>query len=138
MRPRRRITARADDGPYTQTPARTGRRGGRRHAAGLRAWIAPATARWVLLALLGWYWVRFIVLPVDVIKRTKVLNAFAVTWWVNSFPILPAVTGAVLLWYGAPFERRVWGSLLLFIVVSALAGYLTIIRYNHKLKKSQQ
>ena len=131
MRPRRRITARADDGPYTQTPARTGRRGG-------RGWIAPATARWVLLALLGWYWVRFIVLPVDVIKRTKVLNAFAVTWWVNSFPILPAVTGAVLLWYGAPFERRVWGSLLLFIVVSALAGYLTIIRYNHKLKKSQQ
>ena len=103
----------------------------------LRGWIAPATARWVLLALLGWYWVRFIVLPVDVIKRTKVLNAFAVTWWVNSFPILPAVTGAVLLWYGAPFERRVWGSLLLFIV-SALAGYLTIIRYNHKLKKSQQ
>ena len=97
----------------------------------LRGWIAPATARWVLLALLGWYWVRFIVLPVDVIKRTKVLNAFAVTWWVNSFPILPAVTGAVLLWYGA-------GSLLLFIVVSALAGYLTIIRYNHKLKKSQQ
>ena len=97
------------------------------------------TAReWVLLALLGWYWVRFIVLPVDVIKRTKVLNAFAVTWWVNSFPILPAVTGAVLLWYGTPFERRVWGSLLLFIVVSALAGYLTIIRYNHKLKKSQQ
>ena len=87
----------------------------------LRGWIAPAT-----------------VLPVDVIKRTKVLNAFAVTWWVNSFPILPAVTGAVLLWYGAPFERRVWGSLLLFIVVSALAGYLTIIRYNHKLKKSQQ
>ena len=69
----------------------------------LRGWIAPATARWVLLALLGWYWVRFIVLPVDVIKRTKVLNAFAVTWWVNSFPILPAVTGAVLLWYGAPF-----------------------------------
>lgn len=66
----------------------------------LRGWIAPATARWVLLALLGWYWVRFIVLPVDVIKRTKVLNAFAVTWWVNSFPILPAVTGAVLLWYG--------------------------------------
>ena len=57
----------------------------------LRGWIAPATARWVLLALLGWYWVRFIVLPVDVIKRTKVLNAFAVTWWVNSFPILPAV-----------------------------------------------
>ena len=53
----------------------------------LRGWIAPATARWVLLALLGWYWVRFIVLPVDVIKRTKVLNAFAVTWWVNSFPI---------------------------------------------------
>ena len=49
----------------------------------LRGWIAPATARWVLLAL-------------------------------------------------------VWGSLLLFIVVSALAGYLTIIRYNHKLKKSQQ
>lgn len=40
----------------------------------LRGWIAPATARWVLLALLGWYWVRFIVLPVDVIKRTKVLN----------------------------------------------------------------
>ena len=104
----------------------------------LRGWIAPATARWVLLALLGWYWVRFIVLPVDGIKRTKVLNAFAVTWWVNSFPILPAVTGAVLLWYGAPFERRVWGSLLLFIVVSALAGYLTIIRYNQKLKKSQQ
>ena len=34
VRPRRRITARADDGPYTQTPARTGRRGGRRHAAG--------------------------------------------------------------------------------------------------------
>ena len=29
----------------------------------LRGWIAPATARWVLLALLGWYWVRFIVLP---------------------------------------------------------------------------
>ena len=56
----------------------------------------------------------------------------------DSFPILPAVTGAVLLWYGAPFERRVWGSLLLFIVVSAMAGYLTIIRYNHKLKKSQQ
>jgi len=50
----------------------------------------------------------------------------------------PAGPGAVLLWYGAPFERRVWGSLLLFIVVSALAGYLTIIRYNHKLKKSQQ
>ena len=49
----------------------------------LRGWIAPATARWVLLALLGWYWVRFIVLPVDVIKRTKVLNAFAVTWWVQ-------------------------------------------------------
>ena len=72
----------------------------------LRGWIAPATARWVLLALLGWYWVRFIVLPVDVIKRTKVLNAFAVTWWVNSFPILPAVTGAVRLWSGAPFERR--------------------------------
>ena len=60
----------------------------------LRGWIAPATARWVLLALLGWYWVRFIVLPVDVIKRTKVLNAFAVTWWVNSFPILPAVRTA--------------------------------------------
>ena len=34
VRPRRRITARTDDGPYTQTPARTGRRGGRRHAAG--------------------------------------------------------------------------------------------------------
>ena len=40
----------------------------------LRGWIAPATARWVLLALLGWYWVRFIVLPVDVIKRTKVVG----------------------------------------------------------------
>ena len=135
MRPRRRITARADDGPYTQTPARTGRRGGRRHAAGPAGLDRTGDGT---LALLGWYWVRFIVLPVDVIKRTKVLNAFAVTWWVNSFPILPAVTGAVLLWYGAPFERRVWGSLLLFIVVSALAGYLTIIRYNHKLKKSQQ
>ena len=111
----------------------------------LPPWKVPVAAMQImhggrreLLALLGWYWVRFIVLPVDVIKRTKVLNAFAVTWWVNSFPILPAVTGAVLLWYGTPFERRVWGSLLLFIVVSALAGYLTIIRYNHKLKKSQQ
>ena len=101
----------------------------------LRGWIAPMTARWILL---GWYWIRFIVLPVDVIKRTKVLNAFAVTWWVNSFPILPAMTGAALLWYGTPFEKRIWGSLLLFIVVSALAGYLTIIRYNHKLKKLQQ
>lgn len=103
-----------------------------------QGWIAPMTVRWTLLVLLAWYWIRFIVLPVDVIKRTKVLNAFAVTWWVNSFPILPAVTGAVLLWYGAPFETRIWGSLLLFIVASALAGYLTIIRYNHKLKKSQQ
>ena len=104
----------------------------------LRGGIAPMTARWILLALLGWYWIRFIVLPVDVIKRTKVLNTFAVTWWVNSFPILPAMTGAALLWYGTPFEKRIWGSLLLFIVVSALAGYLTIIRYNHKLKKLQQ
>ena len=104
----------------------------------LQGWIAPLTARWTLLVLLAWYWIRFIVLPVDVIKRTKVLNAFTVTWWVNSFPILPAVTGAVLLWYGAPFETRIWGSLLLFIVASALAGYLTIIRYNHKLKKLQQ
>jgi len=34
VRPRRRITARTDDGSYTQTPARTGRRRGRRHAAG--------------------------------------------------------------------------------------------------------
>lgn len=104
----------------------------------LRGWIAPLTARWTLFVLLAWHWVRCIVLPVDVIKRTKVLDAFAVTWWVNSFPILPALTGAVLLWHGAPFEMRIWGSLLLFIVVSAVAGYLTIIRYNHKLKKLQQ
>ena len=104
----------------------------------LRGWIAPLTARWTLLVLLAWHWVRFIVLPVDVIKRTKVLDAFAVTWWVNSFPMLPALTGAVLLWRGAPFETRIWGSLLLFIVASAAACYLTIIRYNHKLKKTQQ
>ena len=138
MRPRRRITARADDGPYTQTPARTGRRGGRRHAAGPAGLDRTGDGTLGAAGTAGVVLGPLIVLPVDVIKRTKVLNAFAVTWWVNSFPILPAVTGAVLLWYGAPFERRVWGSLLLFIVVSALAGYLTIIRYNHKLKKSQQ
>lgn len=98
-------------------------------------WISEKALRWIVLLLLGFYWIRFIVLPVDVIKRTKVLNRFAVTWWVNNFPVLPAITGAILLWRGAAHEERIWGSLLLFILVSALAGYLTILRYNHKLKK---
>lgn len=103
-----------------------------------RGWIAPPTARWMLLALAGWwYWVCLIV-RIEAIKRTKVLNAFAVTWWVNSFPILPAIIGAGLLWSDAPFEKRIWGSLFFFILVSTLAGYTTIIRYNHKLKKSKQ
>jgi len=101
-------------------------------------WLSPSSARWMLAVVLGWYWIRCIVLPVDLIKRTKVLNPYAVTWWVNSFPILPAVTGGTLLWAGAPLETRVWGSLLLFIVVSALAGYATIIRYNNKLKNLRQ
>lgn len=105
----------------------------------LRGWIAPATARWVLLALLGWYWVRFIVLPVDVIKRTKVLNAFAVTWWVNSFPILPAVTGRrPALVRRAVRTAGVGIAVALHRRLGCWPGYLTIIRYNHKLKKSQQ
>lgn len=105
--------------------------------AATAGWISGKTLRWIVLFLLGAYWVRFIVLPVDAIKRTKVLNRFAVTWWVNSFPVLPAIMGTLLLWHGAAHEERIWGSLLLFILASALTGYLTILRYNHKLKKSK-
>lgn len=103
-----------------------------------QGWIALPTARWMLLALAGWwYWVRLIV-RVEAIKRTKVLIPFAVTWWVNTFPILPAMTGAAILWGDAPFEKRIWRSLFFLILVSTIAGYATIIRYNHKLKKSKQ
>lgn len=98
----------------------------------------PPIVRWILLVPSGWYWIRPIIMRIEAIKRTKVLNAFAVTWWVNSFPILPAIIGAGLLWGDAPFEKRIWGSLFFFILVSTLAGYTTIIRYNHKLKKSKQ
>lgn len=98
----------------------------------------PPIARWILLVLPGWYWIRPIIMHVEAIKRTKVLNAFAVTWWVNSFPILPAIMGAGFLWGDVPFEKRIWGLLFFFILVSTLAEHTTIIRYNHKLKKSKQ